>query len=149
MLDYRSVHEFCQKFLPPFPSQKWYLFCRIQYTPEKLTALEPENHRDLNRKIIFHKNLHDFGFHLSFRGSTLPETNIAMENPPFWWYLQGKMGFSWAMLVSGRVTCSLEFCCSSIRTSLGKNDPCDFVHGFRGEILNQTKNQTQWMEIST
>ena len=35
---------------------------------------------------------------------TLPETNIAMENPPFWWYLQGKMGFSWAMLVSGRVS---------------------------------------------
>ena len=35
--------------------------------------------------------------------STLPETNIAMENPQFWWYLQGKMGFSWAMLVSGRV----------------------------------------------
>ncbi len=26
-----------------------------------------------------------------------------MENPPFWWYLQGKMEFSWAMLVSGRV----------------------------------------------
>ena len=26
-----------------------------------------------------------------------------MENPPFWWYLPGKMGFSWAMLVSGRV----------------------------------------------
>ena len=23
---------------------------------------------------------------------TLPETNIAMENPPFWWYLPGKMG---------------------------------------------------------
>ena len=22
---------------------------------------------------------------------TLPETNIAMENPPFWWYLPGKM----------------------------------------------------------
>ena len=34
---------------------------------------------------------------------TLPETNIAMENPPFWWYLPGKMGFSWAMSVSGRV----------------------------------------------
>ena len=24
--------------------------------------------------------------------TTLPETNIAMENPPFWWYLPGKMG---------------------------------------------------------
>ena len=24
--------------------------------------------------------------------STLPKTNIAMENPPFWWYLQGNMG---------------------------------------------------------
>ena len=23
---------------------------------------------------------------------TLPETNIAMENPPFWWYLPGTMG---------------------------------------------------------
>ncbi len=34
---------------------------------------------------------------------TLPKTNIAHENPPFWWYLPGKMGFSWAMLVSGRV----------------------------------------------
>ena len=26
-----------------------------------------------------------------------------MENPPFRWYLPGKMGFSWAMFVSGRV----------------------------------------------
>ena len=27
------------------------------------------------------------------RPFTLPETNIAMENPPFWWYhLPGKMG---------------------------------------------------------
>ena len=34
---------------------------------------------------------------------TLPETNIAMENLAFWWYLPGKMGFSWAMLVSGSV----------------------------------------------
>ncbi len=34
---------------------------------------------------------------------TLPETNIAIENPPFWWYLQWKMGFSGAMLLSGRV----------------------------------------------
>ena len=25
-------------------------------------------------------------------GGTLPETNIAMENPPIWWYLPGKMG---------------------------------------------------------
>ena len=24
--------------------------------------------------------------------STLPETNIAHENPPFWWYLPGNMG---------------------------------------------------------
>ena len=23
---------------------------------------------------------------------TLQETNIAMDNPPFWWYLPGKMG---------------------------------------------------------
>ena len=23
---------------------------------------------------------------------TLPKTNIVMENPPFWWYLQGNMG---------------------------------------------------------
>ena len=36
-------------------------------------------------------------------GIALPETNIAMENPQFWWYLPGKMGFSWATLVSGRV----------------------------------------------
>ena len=26
-----------------------------------------------------------------FRFITLPETNIAMENPSFWWYLPGKM----------------------------------------------------------
>ena len=36
--------------------------------------------------------------------NTLPETNIAMENPPFGWYLPGRWGFSWAMLVSGRVS---------------------------------------------
>ena len=38
-----------------------------------------------------------------FQKDTLPETNIAMENPQVWWYLPGKMGFSRAMLVSGRV----------------------------------------------
>ena len=32
-------------------------------------------------------------------GGTLPETNIAMENPPLWWYLPGfRWGFSWAIL---------------------------------------------------
>ena len=37
---------------------------------------------------------------------TLPETNIGMEYPPFWWYWPGKKWwFSWAMLlVSGRVS---------------------------------------------
>ncbi len=36
---------------------------------------------------------------------TLPKTNIAIENPPFWWYCiyKEQWGFSWAMLVSGRV----------------------------------------------
>ena len=29
---------------------------------------------------------------LKLQKYTLPETNIAMENPPFWWYLPGKMG---------------------------------------------------------
>ncbi len=38
-----------------------------------------------------------------FTSGTLPKTNIAHENPPFWWCLPGKIGFSWAMLVSGRV----------------------------------------------
>ena len=42
---------------------------------------------------------------------------IAMENPPFWCYLSGKLGFSWAMLVSGRVGLGIFpssdrwFCC--------------------------------------
>ena len=35
---------------------------------------------------------------------TLPETNIAMENPAFWWYLPRKDGiFMGEVLVSGRV----------------------------------------------
>ena len=29
--------------------------------------------------------------YVSFREGTLPETNIAMENPQFWWYLPGKI----------------------------------------------------------
>ena len=32
---------------------------------------------------------------------TLQESNIAMENPPFWWYLPGKMGM-WMGYVSFR-----------------------------------------------
>ena len=40
---------------------------------------------------------------VNLSGNTLPETNIAHENPPFWWYLQERWGFSWAMWVSGRV----------------------------------------------
>ena len=36
---------------------------------------------------------------------TLRETNIAMENPPCWWYFPGKMGiFQPAMLVYQRVS---------------------------------------------
>ena len=36
---------------------------------------------------------------------TLRKTNIAIENPPFWWYLQGNMKiFMGELLVSGRVT---------------------------------------------
>ena len=36
---------------------------------------------------------------------SLPETNIAHKNPPVWWYIyQERWGFSWDMLVSGRVT---------------------------------------------
>ncbi len=27
-----------------------------------------------------------------YKNNTLLQTNIAMENPPFWWYLLGKMG---------------------------------------------------------
>ena len=27
-------------------------------------------------------------------GNTLPKTHIAIENPPFWWYLEGNMGIS-------------------------------------------------------
>ena len=35
---------------------------------------------------------------------TLLQTNIAMENPPFWWYLPGQMViFMGELLVSGRV----------------------------------------------
>ena len=35
---------------------------------------------------------------------TLPKTNIAIENPPFWWYLLGNMGIFMGelLLVSGR-----------------------------------------------
>ena len=41
---------------------------------------------------------------VKFNIDTLPKTNIAMENPPFWWYLQGNMGiFMGELLVSGRV----------------------------------------------
>ena len=29
---------------------------------------------------------------VKFDQITLPETNVAHENPPFWWYLPGKMG---------------------------------------------------------
>ena len=46
--------------------------------------------------IIFWKKMMVFLF-VSFGGiqilrGTLPEANITMENPPFWWYLPGKMG---------------------------------------------------------
>ena len=39
----------------------------------------------MNGSISSHTTLFFFGF-------TLPKTNIAMENPPFRWYLQGNMG---------------------------------------------------------
>ena len=42
---------------------------------------------------------------VKLREGTLPKTNIAIENPPVWWYLQGNMGiFMGKLLVSGRVS---------------------------------------------
>ena len=58
----------CQSFQDAGCSRRlpcWYLLIRIQYL-ERWRTLILE--------------------------STLPETNIAMENPPFWWYLPGNMG---------------------------------------------------------
>ena len=53
---------------------------------------------------------------------TLPETNIAMENPQFWWYLPGKMG----------------------------NSPCKKLRGLRSNVMigsGNTKNPrtTDWI----
>ncbi len=41
--------------------------------------------------VVEGKLYHQFKQHFYF-SYTLPKTNIAMENPPFWWYLQGNMG---------------------------------------------------------
>ena len=56
---------------------------------------------------------------------TLPETNIAMENPPFWWYFSGKMG-----IFMGYV---------SFRE--GKNG--DDSHGIRNKIINKANPNKQ------
>ena len=57
----------------------------------------------LVKKKMLHFN-HNSQLHLNFISTisnihpeifvapTLPKTNIAMENSPFWWYLQGNMG---------------------------------------------------------
>ena len=57
---------------------------------------------------------------------TIPETNIGMENPPFWWYLPGKMGFSWAMVVPERVPISMiDYDRISQKSSLGRDENSD------------------------
>ena len=42
---------------------------------------------------------------------TLPKTNIAMENPPFWWYLQGNIGIfmGYVSFREGSIFCCLIF----------------------------------------
>ena len=58
---------------------------------------------------------------------TLPETNIAIENPPFWRYLQGNMGiFMGELLVSGRVPCIAWY--SSPPRSPGWRRPLPDIH---------------------
>ena len=37
-------------------------------------------------------NMNLAGYLCDSHVGTLPETNIAMANPPFWWYLPGKIG---------------------------------------------------------
>ena len=54
----------------------------------KLTKKNTLQVRESTHQSLAVKNHHRW---LHWR-TTLPETNIAMENPPFWWYLLGKMG---------------------------------------------------------
>ena len=43
----------------------------------------------------------------------LPETNIAMENPPFWWYFSGKMGIFMGYVSFREGTCLFQKTCFS------------------------------------
>ena len=45
--------------------------------------------------------------------STLPETNIALENPPFWWYLPGNLGifYGYVSLTEGSLKPTIVYYC--------------------------------------
>ena len=60
------------------------------------------------KQHLFQRVFCCFGVLANLWESILPETNIAMENPPFWWYLPRKMGIVMGeLLVSGRGRCFL------------------------------------------
>ena len=55
--------------------------------------------------------------------STLPEANIAHENPPFWWYLLGKMGiFTGYVSFREGNPCFLRTCWICMCFAKGKRD---------------------------
>ena len=81
------------------------------------------------------------------RGSykvTLPKTNIAMENPPFWWYLQGNMGIFMGYVsfreVSGKPFLTLGFLViiiSWIRRPVCMNGCTNRFHVLKTTVANQ------------
>ena len=68
------------------------LFTRIGFKKQRKMSGIPTFHQASQLGIsVAQRSKESRKYFASFL-STLPETNIAMENPPFWWYLPGKMG---------------------------------------------------------
>ncbi len=68
---------------------------------------------------------------------TLPETNIAMENPPFWWYLPGKI-----VIFMGYVSFR-----EGTKTYPRNEDPrwnCEFLYARHSHVLFLLSNFLGW-----
>ena len=100
-----------EEFTPEFPRPAWNFVFFFQCVCVFGCCYKPVCCFNTNRKAA-NSNTNSKGLHLKRHDEkpvacfvalskwtkdmicldTLPKTNIAMENPPFWWYLQGNMG---------------------------------------------------------
>ena len=84
------IHGTLGPFLPTWKTLKNSPFVdRFSKLTDSFRPVHPMGFIFVGKKCHFKAK---FGQTIANFKATLPETNIALENPPFWWYLPGNLG---------------------------------------------------------